>query len=100
MRLNEQTVSLIKEQTKVIIGDHAVVTLFGSRVDDDAKGGDLDLMVEVQEPLDNPAVKAATLAAKVSKSMGGRKVDVLLKAPNLKTLPIHEVAKTTGILLW
>ena len=42
---------------------------------------------------------AARLAAQAGMARDGRKVDVLLGAPNLKRLPIHEVAEQRGVLL-
>jgi predicted nucleotidyltransferase len=75
------------------------VRVFGSRLDEHSRGGDLDLLLSLPEPVDHPALLAATLAAKVSRSMHGRKVDVLIDAPNLKHLPIHEIALREGILL-
>lgn len=68
-------------------------------MDDAARGGDLDLMLELPEPIENPALLAARLAAKVTRLMQGRKVDVLLVAPNLLRLPIHEIAFQEGRLL-
>ena len=56
-------------------------------------------MLEFSEPVDNPALIAAQMAAKTSRIMHGRKVDVLLSAPNLMRLPIHEVAFNEGKLL-
>ena len=73
--------------------------VFGSRLDDTASGGDLDLMLELPESVDNPALKAAQMSALVSRVMFGRKVDVLLSAPNLKRLPIHEIAFQEGKLI-
>lgn len=73
--------------------------IFGSRLDDAAHGGDIDLMLELPEPVDNPALMAARMAALVSRAMYGRKVDVLLSAPNLMRLPIHEIAFKEGQLL-
>ena len=73
--------------------------LFGSRLDDSARGGDLDLMLELPEPVANPALLAARLSAQVSRLMHGRKVDVLLSAPNLMRLPIHDMAFKEGKLL-
>lgn len=73
--------------------------VFGSRLDDNAHGGDLDLMLELSEPVENPALMAAQMAARVSRVMHGRKVDVLLSAPNLKRLSIHEIAYKEGQLL-
>jgi hypothetical protein len=35
----------------------------------------------------------------VSRALQGRRVDVLIDAPGLKCLPIHEVARRQGVLL-
>ena len=56
-------------------------------------------MLELPEAVDNPALIAAQMSARVSRAMHGRKVDVLLSAPNLMRLPIHEVAFREGKLL-
>ena len=66
---------------------------------DDARGGDVDLMVELNEAVAEPAQLAARLAVRVSRAMDGRKVDVLVKAPNLLFLPIHSVALAEGVRL-
>ncbi len=73
--------------------------LFGSRLRDDERGGDVDLLLDVDVAVAEPAQLAARLAARVSRSMYGRKVDVLIKAPNLMHLPIHSVALAEGVLL-
>ena len=73
--------------------------LFGSRLRDDARGGDVDLLVELPEAVEDPAVLASRLSALISRSLYGRKVDVLLLAPNLRRLPIHEVALQEGRLI-
>ena len=53
----------------------------------------------MDEPVDEPAQLAARPAPKVSRSLRGRKVDVLVKAPNLTELPIHAIALAGGIRL-
>ena len=73
--------------------------MFGSRVDDDKKGGDVDLMVEVDQAVAEPALMAARVASRIERAMGGRKVDVLLKAPNLLEQPIHRIAQQEGVRL-
>ena len=75
------------------------VVLFGSRLDDSAKGGDIDVMLELPTAIENPALLSATLSARISRALHGRKVDVLLSAPNLMHLPIHDVAFRDGQLL-
>ena len=62
-------------------------------------GSDLDLMLELPAPVDNPALIAAQLTARVSRAMHGRKVDVIISAPNLMRLPIHDIAFSEGRLL-
>lgn len=99
MRLTTEQIQSIRESTAELAGEHARVRLFGSRLDDAARGGDVDLLVEVDEPVDYPALLAARLAARISRTMAGRKVDVLICAPNLVRLPIHEAAIQEGQLL-
>jgi predicted nucleotidyltransferase len=89
----------IKKALEEVYPQATRVILFGSRVDDQAKGGDVDLLLEFAEPVENPAWVSAQFGAKVSRAMFGRKVDVLLSAPNLPHLPIHEVAMSQGIIL-
>ena len=90
---------MIRHAAQTVFGDFARVTLFGSRVNDQGKGGDVDLMVEVSNIVDVPALMGARVASRVSRAMNGRRVDVILKAPNLKIQPIHEVATRTGVIL-
>lgn len=99
MRLTDDQVQTIRCLAAEIAGAQARVRVFGSRLDDDARGGDLDLMLELPDPVDNPALIAAMLSARISRAMHGRKVDVLLSAPNLMRLPIHDIAFQEGILL-
>ena len=99
MRLTDDQIRTIKQLAHQIAGDHARVRIFGSRLDDAVRGGDLDLMLELPDPVANPALLAARLAAKVSLLMHGRKVDVVIAAPNLMRLPIHDMAFKEGKVL-
>jgi predicted nucleotidyltransferase len=99
MRLTDHQIKAIRQLALQVAGEQSRVRIFGSRLDDTAHGGDIDLMLELLEPVDNPALMAARMAALVSRVMHGRKVDVLLSAPNLMRLPIHEIAFKEGQLL-
>ena len=99
MRLTDYQIQTILRLARQVAGSECRVRVFGSRLDDVAHGGDLDLMLELSEPLDNPALMAAQMSALVSRTMNGRKVDVLLSAPNLMRLPIHDMAYKEGKLL-
>jgi predicted nucleotidyltransferase len=99
MRLTQHEARMIHRLAHEVAGEQARVRVFGSRLDDEARGGDVDLLLELPTPVENPALMAARLAARVSRAMGGRKIDVLLSAPNLKHLPIHDIALKEGCLL-
>lgn len=99
MRLNAHQIQVILQLAHQVAGNQTRVRVFGSRLDDTAHGGDIDLMLELPEPVDNPALMAAQMSAQVSRAMHGRKVDVLLSAPNLMRLPIHDIAFKEGQLL-
>ena len=99
MRLSPEQCTAIRTSVSQLAGETARVWLFGSRVNDDARGGDVDLLVEVDGFVEEPAQLSARLAARVSRSMYGRKVDVLIKAPNLLHLPVHTAALAQGVRL-
>ena len=99
MRLNANQIQTILNLAHQVAGNKTRVRVFGSRLDDTVHGGDIDLMLELPEPVDNPALMAAQISAQVSRAMHGRKVDVLLSAPNLMRLPIHDIAFQEGQLL-
>lgn len=80
-------------------GDRAQVRLFGSRLDDAAKGGDIDLHVRIQGEVSNPIWEASLLAAQLQRLLDGRKVDVRLLDKTQTTLPVDTVALSQGVLL-
>ena len=97
MRLTPTQIDTIHSTTQAVLGEGAKLTLFGSRVDDQARGGDVDLMIEVSKALAEPSVMSAHFASRLSRAFEGRHVDVLLKAPNLQEQAIHRVAEKTGV---
>lgn len=99
MRLDQEHIQALKHLAKEEAGAGVRLRLFGSRLDDAAKGGDVDLLLELDTPVLHPAPLIASMAARASRIMGGRKVDVLLAAPNLQQQPIHVIARREGVLL-
>ena len=96
--LTSDQVAIIKRPSAEQFGPSARAC-FGSRVRDDARGGNVDLMIEVATAIEGPIWQGALLAVRGSRAMCGRKVDVVLSAPNLRELPIHAVARREGVVL-
>ena len=99
MRLSQQSQTIIHQAVFRRFGDRAQVRLFGSRLDDSAKGGDIDLHVRVQGEVGNPIWEASLLAAQLQRQLDGRKVDIRLLDEMHDVLPVDEVALSQGILL-
>jgi len=99
MRLNDKIREIIKAEVANQIGPDAVVRLFGSRVNDSQRGGDIDLLVESKLPLEHRIQAECKLAARLFIRLGGRKVDVIIKDPTMPSQLVHEQAITHGIIL-
>ena len=99
MRLTDEQVQIIRQVARQQLGDTVEVTLFGSRVFDDKKGGDIDLFFETEQVLANKANAICQLYAALIMKLGDRKIDVVIKDADSSDQPIYEIAKRTGIKL-
>ncbi len=82
MRLTDSQAATMPRLPRQLAGDEARFHVFGSRVNDNRRGRDLDLMLEFPAPAENPALLAARLPAKASRIVNVRKVDVVSSAPD------------------
>lgn len=99
MRLHADQIQVIKAVAQQQLGPDAQVRLFGSRLDDQARGGDIDLYIETPHVLTNRALTAARVAARLERQLGDRKVDVVLVDPSTAQQPVHTVARREGVVL-
>lgn len=99
MRLSSEHAGIIRHTVEEYFHDPVTVMLFGSRLDDDALGGDIDLLVETSSVVDRPAFSASDLAARLERRLGGRRVDVVLVMPSTPEQPIHRIAHEHGVVL-
>lgn len=99
MRLSPEHRLALKSHFARELGADCEVLLFGSRADDERRGGDVDLLVRSPRPLQRPVWLAARLAARAERLLGGRRVDVLLLGPATPLQPVHEIALATGVRL-
>jgi predicted nucleotidyltransferase len=99
MRLSVRTQTIIRDTANGIFGPDAIVTVFGSRVDDSARGGDIDLLVQSEKPIQQRERKALQLVARLQISLGDQPIDVLVLDPQTVRQPVHEEAIRTGVRL-
>ena len=99
MRLTPEQARAIVVATRELAGPDASVRLFGSRLHDELKGGDIDLLIECPQPVERPVWLAAQITARLQRALGDRKIDVLVIDPTTPLEPVHRVAQTEGCLL-
>lgn len=94
MRLTSNQTRLITDRIRHHFGAQAKIWLFGSRVDDHKRGGDVDLYVETDHPEILPELRC-----KISLEEAlDLHVDLIVKKPG-QNHPIHQIAKAEGVRL-
>jgi len=99
MRLSPNQIQAIRDAATMAFGSGAAVWLFGSRVDDAKRGGDIDLLVRPE-----PDLVGQTFARKIKmlttleRLLGERKIDLVVEQPQ-DARPIVAVAHSTGVQL-
>ena len=94
MRLKKSEIEVIKEVANLIFKNPDIY-LFGSRVKDNIKGGDIDLRIKLSyKPNLTDDVK---FLAKLKRIIGDRKIDLIIDYPNRKKELIDEIVKKEGI---
>ena len=99
MRLSAPASTTIRETVRSVLGPSATVRLFGSRADNNARGGDIDLLVESDKVIEQPTLVAARIGALLQMALGDQRIDVLIAAPNVQDQAIHRIARANGITL-
>ncbi len=93
MRISDRTAEILIKLAKVHFGDAAQVRLFGSRVDDQAKGGDIDIQIIAPESSYRDEI---SFLVAVEKELDER-VDV--RVQRVSKLLIDDLAIRKGVLL-
>ncbi len=96
MRISQDEINVIKTTILGHIQD-AKIMLFGSRVDDTKKGGDIDIFIQTNKKI--TMKEQVVILAQIELSGVLRKVDLLLKTPTSKEQGIFKTALKEGIVL-
>lgn len=99
MRMPPNYQTTITETAIKVFGARVSVWLFGSRLDDAAKGGDVDLLIKLESPTADKAILAARYNALLQMKLGLQKFDVLVIDPSTPLKQIHQHALSKGVQL-
>jgi predicted nucleotidyltransferase len=99
MRLTAQALQAIEEAAQEFLPPGSTVRLFGSRLDDQRRGGDIDLLIESPPPIDphDQVRRRNGFLARLYRRLGEQKIDVLIVpmgCPDER--PIVQTARRVG----
>ncbi|CAK0747949.1 H394 [Gammaproteobacteria bacterium] len=103
MRLTRKQIDTLRHTTHEFFGQETRIWLFGSRVDDNRRGGDYDfyLQTNLTDPADIIQRKLDLLARlHVTPEFEDEKIDLIIRPDHVKQeLPIYLIAQTEGLEL-
>lgn len=102
MRLNPKERDTIARAARESFTPGTAVFLFGSRTDDNRRGGDIDLLVETpQTPSSEERVERRTrFVTRIWRELDEQRIDVVITAGDeLDRRPVVAAAKQSGVLL-
>lgn len=98
MRLPAEYVDAIKLSAREAFGAGVVVRLFGSRIDDSLRGGDIDLHIETG-PISDEASARALFEDNLFRRIEPQKVDVVITRRGQQPCGFERIAYRDGIIL-
>lgn len=96
MRLSPDQCQLILATVRQHVAGQARVLLFGSRLDDHARGGDVDLLIESETAL--PLMQRATIKNELEQRLA-LPVDVIALQSGHAATPFQAIALAQAVLL-
>ena len=101
MRLTATQIDAIKTAAYAVLGKGAQVSLFGSRVDDTRRGGDIDLYITgTNLSMDAQLDAKLDLLVKLKQVLGEQRIDIVFgPAAGQELLPIQLMAAQSALPL-
>jgi len=96
MRLTPDQIATIKSTAKAELGEGAQVWLYGSRLDDQRKGGDIDLLIESSQKAS--IMSRAKIKYQVETALQ-LPVDILLVQTGQAASPFETIARKRAVSL-
>jgi predicted nucleotidyltransferase len=100
MRVNSNDIKAIKDIAHVVFGETAIVWLFGSRTDDQKKGGDIDLLIQCNQTISRMEIYQLKIKflVQLKNIIGDQKIDLIIDNGKQPSSIIDQVCNE-GILL-
>jgi len=98
MRLTDRECGVIKDEVRSCFGASARAMLFGSRVNDQKRGGDIDLLIRPAHGLDSAFQRKVEFLVHLKSRIGDQRIDVVVALPDDER-PIVHIAEAEGVLL-
>ena len=99
MRLTDTQRTTIREEVQRHFGEGARVLLFGSRVRDEVRGGDIDLYLETEGTAEETLARELKLYAVLQQRLGEQRIDIVVHRQNTPMRAIDLAARRTGMQL-
>ncbi len=98
IRLDNSQILVISKAFRAHFLPEDHLWIFGSRVDLNKRGGDIDLYIETSMSAEEASSARIKFLTNLEIELGEQKIDVVMKIRDLD-LPIYEVAKNEGVKL-
>jgi predicted nucleotidyltransferase len=99
MRITSEQRQQIRRAAARTLGETATVRLFGSRLDDAARGGDLDLFVELDGDPADLLERELRFYAALQRELGEQRIDIVVHRRGSPLRPIDREALAQGVEL-
>lgn len=96
MRLAPAQIETVRRTVTEVCGSGATVFLFGSRLDDTRRGGDVDLLLETADEV--PTIDRARLKVRLEAALG-LPIDLVVAPATRPPTPFAELVRRRGVRL-
>jgi predicted nucleotidyltransferase len=97
MRLSQKQRQVIRDEVACIFGADARGHVFGSRLDDTQRGGDIDLHIEAAGNAEELLDRELALYARLQRNLGEQRIDIVVHGRGQPLRSIDRHARATGI---
>ncbi len=97
MRLTQEQIQAIQEEARKAFGEDAELRLFGSRLDDARRGGDIDLWVEVPLTPEEATAAEGRFYSALQRRLGEQRIDIVVHRRGAPNRPIDRAAREQGV---